>query len=102
MNNEPLFNIQLNAWSQSVPSPHAGKGHIEEPGKGVNLRWQNRLAEPTAYENALADAVQAAYLEGAQTVSAMADAFNARQFRSKSNFEWTAESLKAEMQRLGH
>lgn len=102
MNHEPTFNAQLNTWRQAVPSADAGKGHIEAPGKGVNLRWQNRATEPSAYENALAAAIEAAYLQGARTPAAMVASFNAVHFHTQSGNDWTPGILESEMQRLGH
>lgn len=99
---EPLFNEQLNNWSLPTPSRDAGKGFIEQPGKGENLRWQNRISVPGAYENSLAEAVEAAYLKGAGSADAMAAFFNERGFKSQGGTVWTTASLQAEMQRLGH
>ena len=50
-----------------MPNNVAGKGYIEQPGKVANLVWQTRAAAPTAYENALGDALQAAFEGGAET-----------------------------------
>lgn len=98
---EPLFNTQLHTWRNAVPSPDAGKGSIEKPGTGENLRWQNRPSAPGEYENLLADAIEAAYLQGARSAEAMARFLNGRPIKSQGGSAWTPESLQAEMQRLG-
>ncbi|MES2910476.1 MAG: recombinase-like helix-turn-helix domain-containing protein [Pseudomonadota bacterium] len=101
MTSEPLFNPHLHTWRNAVPSPDAGKGSIEKPGQGENLRWQNRSSVPGEYENLLADAIEAAYLQGARSAEAMAGFLNERPLKSQGGSTWTPESLEAEMRRLG-
>lgn len=101
MISEPLFNPHLNAWRNPVPSPDAGKGSIEKPGAGENLRWQNRSYVPGEYENLLADAIEAAYLQGARTAEAMSGFLNTSPLKSLDGAAWTPERLQAEVGRLG-
>ncbi|OVZ60586.1 hypothetical protein CDO44_07600 [Pigmentiphaga sp. NML080357] len=96
------FNIRLTTWKANEPSPHAGLGMVEAPGEGLNLRWQSRESEPTDYENALADAIEGAYLAGARTAQQFADHLNAAGVASLSGRGWSAEALEEEMARLGY
>jgi len=96
------FNAHLTAWKGNEPSPHAGLGMVEAPGEGVNLRWQSRESEPSDYENALADAIEGAYLAGARTPQQFADHLNTAGVASLSGMGWNAASLEQEMSRLGY
>lgn len=96
------FNIRLTNWKMNEPSPHAGMGMVEGPGEGVNLRWQSRESAPTDYENALADAIESAYLSGARTSRQFADHLNTAGVASLSGQRWSAASLEQEMSRLGY
>ena len=67
-----IFNHRLVRLDTATPSTEAGTGLIELPGQGLNLRWQTRRSAPTPYENALADAIELAYLAGAAAIAGTA------------------------------
>ncbi len=97
---EPEFNPYLR--SSPPPSVHVGgKGYIEVPGKAENLRWQTRSTAPTAYENALANALEQAYASGDTTADDIVETLNHRNFRCASGERWTVARLAAEMSALG-
>lgn len=96
------FNVHLTGWKGNEPSPHAGLGMVEAPGEGANLRWQSRESAPTDYENALADAIESAYLAGARTSQQFADHLNTAGVANLSGRAWSAASLEQEMSRLGY
>jgi len=95
------FNPHLQPWQQPAPNNVAGKGQIEIPGQADNIIWQTRAAEPTAYENALGDALVAAFAGGAEELDQVVAALNAQAFRSSDGRPWTVASFEAEMARLG-
>lgn len=79
----------------------SGQGHIEQPGKVANIVWQTRAAAPTAYENALADALEAAFEGGAKNPGDIVRAFNRTNFLAADGQPWTEAAFLAEMRRLG-
>ena len=98
---DPTFNAMLSPWQKATPSPDAGKGRYFQPGTEPNLRWQTRTAEPTTYESDLAETMVKVYEDGGRTPHEFADGLNQRNCLSSSGQEWTAESIAAEMSRLG-
>jgi len=94
-------NPNLKPWQPAQPNNVAGKGQIEVAGQVENMIWQTRMAEPTAYENALGDALEEVFESGALTVDAVVDGLNQRQFRTADGREWTVPYFEAEMARLG-
>jgi len=95
------YNPNLAPWEKAVPNNVAGKGCIEQPGKVANLVWQTRAAAPTAYENALGDALQAAFDAGAESPEDIVRAFNTAGLLCADGERWTEERFLAEMRRLG-
>jgi hypothetical protein len=84
------------------PAPQvAGKGVIEVPGNVPNVIWQTRAAPPTAYENALGDALEAAFEAGAETAEQVVAALNAAGQNDAQGAAFTVVSFEAEMARLG-
>ncbi len=79
----------------------AGKGVIEVPGQMPNVVWQTRAAPPTAYENALADALEVAFESGAQTAEQVVTALNTAGRADAQGTAFTVASFEAEMARLG-
>jgi hypothetical protein len=67
-------NPELKPWQSPAPNNVAGKGQIEEPGQMKNIVWQTRAAAPSAYENALGDALEAVFGAGAETVEQVVEA----------------------------
>jgi hypothetical protein len=98
---QPQFNPELAPWEQASPNNVAGKGRIERPGHVGNIVWQTRATEPSAYENQLADGLEAAFSGGAQTPADIVVVLNARGLRTQAGEAWTEDAFLAEMRRLG-
>lgn len=96
------FNPFLKPWEVSEPNNVAGKGMIEAPGHAENIIWQNRAAEPTSYENALGDALEAVFESGANSLEEIVAGLNAQPFHNADGSIWTIESFSAEIARLGY
>lgn len=94
-------NPGLQPWKAPEPNNVAGKGQIEEPGQMKNIIWQTRAAAPTAYENALGDALEAVFSAGAETVEQVVEGLNAHGFRRADGGAWSVDQFEAEMARLG-
>ncbi|MFN0161641.1 MAG: recombinase-like helix-turn-helix domain-containing protein [Burkholderiales bacterium] len=95
------FNPYLKPWKAAQPNNVAGKGQIEVPGQVDNIVWQTRAAPPTAYENALGDALEVAFTGGAETAEAVVESLNTQAFRCADGSAWTVATFEAEMARLG-
>ncbi|KAF7961800.1 hypothetical protein AWV80_28980 [Cupriavidus sp. UYMU48A] len=95
------YNPNLVPWERPAPNNVAGKGHIEQPGKVANIVWQTRADAPSAYENKLGDALEAAFEGGAQSPADIVRAFNATDFLCLDGQAWTEERFLAEMRRVG-
>lgn len=95
------YNPNLVPWERPAPNNVAGKGHIEKPGSVANIVWQTRAAVPTAYENALGDALEAAFAGGAKSPEDVVRAFNHAGFLAADGQPWTEERFLCEMRRLG-
>lgn len=95
-----IFNHRLVRLATACPSTEAGTGVIELPGQGLNLRWQSRTSAPTPYENALADAIEVAYLAGAKSPAEFAAALNDMTTVRANGDVWTAQSVEQELARL--
>lgn len=95
------FNPYLKPWQSTQPNQVAGKGQIEVPGEVPNIVWQNRAAEPTAYENALGDALERVFAGGAESIDQVVAGLNAHAFRTAEGGQWTVAAFEAELARLG-
>lgn len=95
------YNPNLAPWERPAPNNVAGKGRIERPGQEPNIVWQTRAAEPTPYETALGDALEAAFEGGAQTPEDIVRAFQRAGFLCADGQPWTEARFLAEMHRLG-
>lgn len=95
------YNPFMAPWQKPTPNNVAGKGTVEMAGRAPNLIWQNRAAPPTAYENALGDALEKAFDEGAESVDALVQALNSMGVRMPDGQVWTPERFETEMARLG-
>jgi hypothetical protein len=62
---------------------------------------QTRSAEPTVYEDLLADAIESAYAAGVQDLDGLVARLNLACVPTPNGVDWTAELLKAELARLG-
>ncbi len=63
--------------------------------------WQTRVAVPTAYEDALGDALEAAFEAGAKSPEDIVRSFNQAGLLGADGQAWTEERFLAEMRRLG-
>jgi len=98
-----LFNPHLAPWSGPKPSSSPGKGTIETYGPELrNLPYQHRGAAPTAYENALANAMETAFGEGIVDLGPLVARVNALDVRAPDGAAWTVASFRAELARLGY
>jgi len=95
------YNPQLAPWTAAGESKTVGKGAIEQAGSVPNTVWQTRSAPPSAYENALGDALENAFEAGADSISAIVALLNAGGVRSADGRLWTDASFELEMRRLG-
>ena len=95
------YNPNLAPWERPAPNNVAGKGHIEQPGKVANIVWQTRAAMPTAYEDALGDALEAAFEAGAKSPEDIVRSFNQAGLLGADGQPWTEARFLAEMRRLG-
>lgn len=94
-------NPVLQPWQSPQPNNVAGKGKIEVPGQMPNIVWQTRPAAPTAYENALGDALEVVFQNGAESVEQVVDGLNANGFRTPDGAAWTVARFESELARLG-
>lgn len=95
------FNARLTAWDRRQPDDRAGAGGYETYDVISNVPWQSRARVPTAYENALAAALERAYLDGAADLDSLATHLNAANVRRNDGQAWTAGLLAAELEILG-
>ena len=62
---------------------------------------QSRLRDPTEWELALADAMEAAFTSGAYELPALVGALNASRIRPQTGGAWTEANFTALMHELG-
>jgi hypothetical protein len=91
-----------NVHAEAVP----GRGSIDAPARAVgnlseNIVWQTRDHTPTAYENRLGDALEAAFESGADSPEEMAAHLNGAGMPAPDGAPWTAASFEAVMRELG-
>lgn len=95
------FNPMLRKWKHAQPDDRAQVGRIERPGQVPNVIYQNRGAEPTAFEDALGDGLEQVLGSGAETLAQIADGLNASNVLTADGCAWTESTLAAELHRLG-
>ncbi len=66
-----------------------------------NDTFQHRTSPPTAYENSLGDAIEAAFGQGLHTLDALVNHLNAQGLLAPDGQAWTATAFEQEMARLG-
>lgn len=102
---EATFNHYLRPSEKCAASNFGGKGYIETPGEGENIRWQNRNAAPTDYEQRLADALEqifeAGFEDGGANSQAISEKLNAKGVKTPEGESWTPDNLVGVMARLG-
>jgi hypothetical protein len=94
-------NPYMAPWEKPTPNNVAGKGSLETPGRMPNLIWQTRAAPPSAYENAVADALEQVFDGGAQTLDEVVAGLNRLGVRLPDGRAWTPALFESEMARLG-
>lgn len=95
------FNPQLAAWQSYKGTGEAGVNNIEKPGDFGNYVWQTRVREPNGYEDAMAASLIAAYSSGVDELAGLVEHINANGQRQQNDQDWTAQTLVAELERLG-
>jgi hypothetical protein len=80
----------------SIDAPARAVGNMDE-----NIIWQTRDHAPTAYENRLGDALEAAFESGADSPEAMAAHLNGAGVHAPDGTPWTGASFEAAMRELG-
>lgn len=74
---------------------------IERPGEAENIVWQTRAAPPTAYEDALAEALTACFETGIAEIGPLVRRLNEIGVRAPDGDEWTEQSFEHVMGELG-
>jgi hypothetical protein len=95
------YNVALTAEQGASRNPKGDEASIEHPDKVKNICWQTRAAPPTAYENALGDALQAAFADGVSDLPGVVRRLNERGPKAPDGSTWTEVSFTAEITRLG-
>lgn len=94
-------NPNLSPWTWPVNIDPAGQKSIDKPADLGNIVWQNRRAAPTAYENALGDALEKVFEAGAVELADVVLQLNGLGIQSPEGNAWTEESFTREMKKLG-
>lgn len=63
--------------------------------------FQARRREPTAYENSLGDALEAAFAEGVHELPRLVARLNAMGVKAPDGTDWTESLFETEMRKLG-
>jgi hypothetical protein len=100
------FNRTLQRWLVPSRDPKGvgNKGDessIERVETVQNVRWQTRADPPTAYENALAEALQTIFADEVYDLPGIVRRLNDAQVAPPGGQAWTEENFAAEMARLG-
>jgi hypothetical protein len=95
------YNVALKEWLGSSAETKGDEASIERPDNVQNVCWQTRPAPPTAYENALGDALQAIFAEGIYDLAGIVQRLNQSGVKSPQGGVWTEASFTAEINRLG-
>jgi hypothetical protein len=93
-------NLSAWTWPTDVVDP-AGEKSIEHPARIENMIWQNRAALPTAYEDALGNALEEVFAAGAVELDEVIAKLNELGFPSPEQGKWTEEIFLREMKQLG-
>jgi hypothetical protein len=76
------------------------RGTIDRPGQVPNVPWQTRRTVPSAYEDALGDALERVFEAGAVELVDVVAQLNALGSRTPTGQPWTAESFQETMRQL--
>ncbi len=91
-------------WNPWLSKDHDNKGgpqYLETYDPPALIPWQTRAAVPTDYEQALADAMQAAFGDEVYDLPGLVARLNASGVRPPQDGDWTEANFQAEMKRLG-
>ena len=94
-------NVVLQEWLAGAAGTKGDASSIERVDEVQNVRWQTRPAPLTAYENALADSLQAIFGEEIYDPAVIVRRLNERGPKPPTGAAWTEELFTAEMARLG-
>jgi hypothetical protein len=94
-------NPNLSPWTWPVNIDPAGQKTLDKPADMGNMIWQNRPAQPTAYENALGDAFEKVFEAGAVELPDVVARLNELGIKTPQDTAWTEESFTREMKKLG-
>jgi hypothetical protein len=94
-------NPALKPWDVAPPSKRPAAGSYETFDTIHNLTWQTRPTPPTEYESKLADALMAAFDDGAHDLAGVVARLNAMRACTADGAAWTEAALAAELKRLG-
>jgi hypothetical protein len=74
---------------------------MTHPLDGIDLAHQCRDWAETAYTKSLGDALEALFDEGKHSLDEIVAGLNAAKVKAPDGVQWTAESFKTEIARLG-
>lgn len=93
--------MQYNAYLAETGDAKGGGRFIEEPDQVENFVFQTRGGPLDSFEEALSQALTAAFDAGAFELPELVAALNASGSRAPDGAEWTESTLDAELDRLG-
>lgn len=89
-------------WRQARQAASGGDAGPAQAGEERYINpIQSRNGAPTAYENALGDAIEAAYADGIHELPDLVAALEAAGIKAPDGASWTEESFAREVGRLG-
>lgn len=95
------YNVKLKSWDRQQPDERAGHGGFERYDVIENVLWQSRSRVPTAYEDALAAGLEAAFKAGGADLASLADSLNKLGILRNDGEPWTENLLAVELDILG-
>ena len=96
------YNSYLTVDGKDNATKQGGAGYIESPGdKFMNMIWQTRQIEPSAYERKLCETLSMLFAQGAQQLEEIVQGLNDTAVRPPSSERWTEENFRLELKRLG-
>jgi hypothetical protein len=97
----PDFNPYLEAHRAASPNQVAGAGHIFKTGDRNLIMWQTRPAMPSAYERALADALEQIFAQQTYDLPGIVAALNGASVRTPGGEAWTEQNFQDTLRELG-